>query len=295
MPDQISSEPVPSVNQPEPTPQTPSVKKSRGVIVALIIILVSLLSSAGYFGYKYWQAKKQVQETQLTERAQVTQSEKAADPDLVTEVNKGRYYANLELSLIDEKNNITDPRSLIFGIQINNFHPDWNCYSLGYNQNGFEINCQQKACKISETIKWPSVLNPDQQKVCYDELANREYPLSFNNLTIEASEYEPTKEIADFSNIIDENSLQTTSKGTPYEFIKTEVDKYVNSYSAVFYSPFELTKKLSKKTGTFYGSDWIYGKYTIKTNTDASEDMVIRLFESIIDSTIFIQPNDSFD
>lgn len=212
-------------------------------------------------------------------------------PTPTIEVNK-ISYANIELSLVDEKYNINGPASLVFGIEIPKFHKDWECLSFGYDKNGYRVFCQQTKCSVTKKILWPQKLNVEQQQSCVSELASREYS-NLNNLSIEASEFNSENQIKDYSTLIDLKKLKKTpKKGIYYEFNKINKAKYLYLFSATLYSPFELTDRLSKLGGELYGSDWIYGKYIIEIEVsgDENENKVINLFEKVIDSIIFIKP-----
>ncbi|MDH7476515.1 MAG: hypothetical protein QHH09_03530 [Microgenomates group bacterium] len=197
-------------------------------------------------------------------------------------------YCDIELSLMNQKYNITDPTSLLFAIRIPNFHQDWECYFSGYDEKGFYTYCRQKTCQSLKNLLWPEKPNQDQQKICEEELNSREYPRSFSRIKIEAVEYRSKNEIKDPLILMDKNKVRKTAKGINYEFYKTSKEKYHYQYSAVFYSPFRLTDKLSNFWGEFYGSEWIYGKYIITTQIvgDEIDNKVINLFEKIIDSVI---------
>jgi len=255
-------------------------------IITLIIIVSYILGSKS-INEKTKDAILESKETSIKEKVSPL-----ATP--TTKTDKGLSYANLELSLIDKNNAVGYPQSLMFAIKMGNFHPDWVCDSLGYDEGGFSVYCQQKTCSIRKDIKWPSTLTHDQQRICLSELENREYPPYFKSLTIRAQEYEADDEIVDSSKVISQDKLKKTKKGIFYEFNKTTTAKYNSSYSIVFYSPFELTNRLSKMGGTFYGADWIYAKYTIRaeiSGDNIDENKAINLFESVIDSITFIQPN----
>lgn len=254
----------------------------------ILFAFILFLFSGIVIGYKIKQDKTSV-------KTNLTQTNKIVVSPTPIIINQGLSYANTELTLINKQNNNSNPTSLIFAIKIPPFHQDWQCSSLGYEEKGFEIYCMQKNCSVVTGNMWGGKLNITQQQICNEELSKREYPRRFNSLTINTSEFESKNEIVDFSTLINKDKLKKTAKGIFYEFNKTNMARYSNSYSATFYSPFKLTDMLSKLTGTFYGSDWIYGKYVIKADVtgDDIEDKVIKLFEKIIDSIVFIKPNNN--
>lgn len=212
--------------------------------------------------------------------------------------NEGLRYANIEEDLMIKKYFNNNPTSLIFSLQVMPFNKDWMCTSYGYNEKGYEIDCQQKSCTalINAPGFGKKILDSDQQQNCNIEYRKRDFPQSLFQVRISASEFETENEITDFSTVIKPEKLKKTPTGRVYEFSSVSKGEYENSYFATFYSPFELTNRLSNLGGTFYGADWIYGKYVISTDVKGEniEDKVNRLFVQIIDSIKFIESDDVY-
>jgi len=206
----------------------------------------------------------------------------------------GLSYANTEIDLINKKYAHKGNVSFVFAFELLPFHKDWACFSAGYSNRGYQITCQQKSCSLEQSFLWPPTpLSADEQKICSVKYLQREYPRSLSSLYIQATEIEAKDKIQDSTSLMKQENTHKTPKGTAYEFDILSEQEYSNTYIATFYSPFELTERLSKLTGTFSGADWIYGKYTITTHVTGLniENKVQTLFEKIIDSTVFVQPD----
>jgi len=84
VPDQTSNNQVPSINPPTdlgipPQPTTTPLKPKTGLVVGLILLFLSAIGAAGYFGYQYWQLRQaQLETTEVP--IENSQPELAEDP-----------------------------------------------------------------------------------------------------------------------------------------------------------------------------------------------------------------------
>lgn len=242
--------------------------------------------------------KKVSPSQQLATEVKKTEHEEMPPPIETEKADLGPDYLNLERLLLTQINSNTQASSKLFGFKFNSFHKDWDCNNrnMKFTSRGIVVSCNQKPCSLSQGLLYPDNIMQQRSAECSEELASRDFSEGqLPRLTINVE-----KLVADEEPSFDTNAK--TPKGRAYKLEEVLGKKYETGYTkqfkVTFYSPKELTNMLSNLGGTFYGSDYVYAKYSTDVgiyesaneSTQITEEKITVLLEKMIDSIDFTEP-----
>ncbi len=273
--------------------------KISTVVVFFLLMISICMIIFGVNSKKELQNKNQLLLSQINLKLPINKINNGVkqpkDENLVSFLEKERL-------LLTQKTSSTQATSYLFGFTMNFFHKDWDCnnHVAKFTSTGFKINCAQKPCKID----LDDLDKRNKSQACLDEENSREYPnnvlpsfvIVVEKFAIDDPSYSGTEDTLYTAAGFQPN--KKTPKGIEYKFVELERKEHQGSlrkYQVIFYSPKQLSNLHSRLTGTYYGSEKIYGKYFIDFSFYDYEEKVgqkriINLTDKIIDSIEFLNP-----